>query len=345
MMREVLSLDRLRAMPPEDAAAIWALRRAEGVSPPEEAVFEEWLRLDEANVLAWEDARTAWSAFENTEDDEILRALREHARDSRGTSILRLPQFAAAAAVLMALVTGAVFLSDQPVSGERERDPITANAGAPEGAPQFVTAKGEVRSVRLPDGSEVTLDTESAVRLDFASSRRGLHLLKGRAFFAVSHNDKRPFAVTADGQQVTALGTRFDVRLERAGLRVVLVEGSVTVAPVGSAGPGVTLKPGEQLLHRAGRPPVVTGGRIEEVLNWQQGFATFEDDTLAAAAEELNRYSREKLIVRDPHVARLRISGMFRTGDPMRFGRALKEVHPVELQRVGADTVEIVSAR
>ncbi len=57
----------------------------------------------------------------------------------------------------------------------------------------YATAKGEVREVMLSDGSRITLDTDSAVKVAFVAARRNLTLQKGRAFFAVKHDASRRF--------------------------------------------------------------------------------------------------------------------------------------------------------
>ncbi len=94
----------------------------------------------------------------------------------------------------------------------------------------------------LPDGSRMTLDTDSEVDIAFAPERRNLRLVKGRAFFDVAHDAQRPFAVVADGREVEALGTRFDVRMDPGQVRVVLVEGRVSVKSANHASPTTLLK-------------------------------------------------------------------------------------------------------
>ncbi len=178
----------------------------------------------------------------------------------------------------------------------------------------------------------------------FSANRRDLRLLKGRAFFDVAHNARRPFVVEAAGRQVVAIGTRFDVRLDPGRVRVVLVEGRVAVRSSGSAASPTLLSAGEQLDARAGMVPVVSAADVQEVLNWQRGFVTFDNDTLAAAVAELNRDDIDQVMVRDRRVADLRISGLFRAGDVGRFGRALAQIHPVRIVRTGPHRFEIVSA-
>jgi transmembrane sensor len=347
MIQEVPSLDRLRSMPPDEAAALLTVRGGGAPRAQDQETLGAWLRLGEANVQAWARAQKAWSSFEAAEDDEILNAMRRAALKARPAMAVKWRPLAAAAALLVVL-TGALWGRLGVGVPDRGSKTAIAPAGARQAAARpaadYVTPRGRPGVFSLADGSRLTLDTDSAVATAFTSTRRDLRLLRGRAFFEVKHDARRPFAVHADGREVVALGTRFDVRMDPGRVRVVLVEGTVSVQSLSPAAPPTVLHAGEQLVDRAGASPVVSPARIEEALNWQRGFVTFDDDTLAAAAAELNRYSRDQIVVRDPHVARLRVTGMFQAGDPMRFGRILAQVHPVRMVRTGAGQLEILPA-
>jgi transmembrane sensor len=126
-------------------------------------------------------------------------------------------------------------------------------------------------------------------------------------------------------------------------VRVTLVEGRLSVTGPGLKSP-LLIAPGERLTADGDRTPVVAAAQGERQLSWQNGFATFDNVSLSEAAAALNRYPGETLVVRDPRVAGLRISGNFRLGDPKRFGRALEQIYPVRLRERGPDQVEIVPA-
>ena len=340
MIREVLTLDRLRAMAPDEAAATLIVRRSDGPATVDQEALEAWLGLDEANARAWARAQSVWDIFDDAIEDDTLDALRAEARGvRRAPQGPRWPRLAAAAAVF-ALALGGAWLVFQRSEGP-ERDASMRVASAPL---RYETLRGEREVVTLADGSRVTLDTETMIEVDYSEARRGVALRSGRAHFEVAQQPQRPFSVTAAGREIIALGTRFDVRLDPGQLRVVLVEGRVSVAASGSQGPAAVLQPGDQFLQKDGAPPVISRVEAEEALAWREGLVMFRDDTLAEAAAELNRYSREQLLVRDPAVAGLRVSGTFRTGDAARFGRTVTEIHPVEIRNRGQGWLEIVPA-
>jgi transmembrane sensor len=343
---KTISVDLLRSLDPDEAAALWAVRRSEGVAPEEEAAFRQWLDLDLAHVDAWDTIQRAWDCFgapgtEIDAGDEMLaamrrRALRTSTRSRIGT------RYAAAAAFLAAVgVSALVATSDQPIwtTPAVQTSPLAAIGPA-----DYTSAKGQVRAITLADGSRVTLDTDSAVDVAYTRGERVVRLLRGRAFFDVEHDTSRPFSVRASNQKVVALGTHFGVRLFGRAVRVILVEGKVAVAQADRPSARTILQSGQMLFAAQGHA-VVSKARPEDALNWQRGYVTFYDDTLSTAVAELNRYTRDQLVIRDPQVAKLRVSGMFKTGDAERFGRALAQVHPVRINRIAPDKLEISRKR
>jgi transmembrane sensor len=209
----------------------------------------------------------------------------------------------------------------------------------------YASAKGEVKVVALPDGSRATLDAESSVETRFTDNSRSLRLLRGRAFFDAAHDPRKPFTVSVRDRQILAVGTRFDVRLEPGELTVTLVEGSVKITATGMVGEKI-LAPGQQFIERDGIARVRSEATsVEEALGWQQGYVTFDNDTLADAVTEINRYSTRQLTVRDEAVAAMRVSGRFRSGDAERFGRTVAEIHPLNVVQRSTGSFELVPRR
>jgi transmembrane sensor len=335
MVREVTSEARLAALSPEEAAALWTVRHSEGLTSHEQEQFASWLNRSSENAAAWEDAQAAWDSFDDADDDEILLAMRSHALASQRTSWFR-PELAAAAAVALLLLVSAILFLPSPMpnaspSGQQNVPPAVV----------YASAAGEVKVVTLPDGSRVTLDAASSFETRFSGTSRSARLLRGRAFFDVKSNPQRPFSVAAADRLVMALGTRFDVRLRPDELTVTLVEGSVEISAPGMVGSTV-LKPGQQFVEHKGTAVVRSlESSVDTALEWQQGFITFDNDTLADAVAEINRYSSKQLVIQDPSVASLRVTGQFRTGDAERFGRTVAEIHPVRLIRRGPNELEL----
>jgi transmembrane sensor len=350
MSSDRISLEQLRSLPPDEAAALWTVRQSQGTEAAEDNAFDEWLALSPENADAWVQASRAWASFDAAESESLFQDLRSEAlRATRRPPIFR--QLAVAAAILavvgggLAVTLGGESLFNLVRDPEQSGNSTQTASLASLGVADFSTALGERRTVQLPDGSRVTLDSATQIDVAYASKQRDIRLLQGRAYFDVGADAARPFAVTADDREITALGTQFDVRLDPGKLKVVLVEGRVSVTRPGSSEPTYLLKAGQQFVAESGEKPAVVPAAVDEVRNWQRGYASFSNSTLADAVTELNRSARVQLVVRDPYVAKLRISGMFRTGDAERFIKALSQVHPVRGVRLDDTHIEIVRRR
>lgn len=193
----------------------------------------------------------------------------------------------------------------------------------------FATPRARRLVQPLRDGSTLTLDAQSRVRLDWDAHHRVTHLLEGAAFFAVQPDATRPFVVHAAGVTATVLGTRFGVELEPDGaVRVQVEEGRVQV----DTGPGA-----QPVVLRAGQGVRVgTRGTVQPtagpVADWRAGRLHFEAAPLAQVAQTLSRYTAQDVRA-DPRVQALRISGMVQVADMGDWLRALPATLPVRTVR------------
>lgn len=349
----------VRGLSPDEAASYWLVRIDGGLLPAEEqAQFDAWLSASPANDAAFARATAAWKVFDAAAGDPNLDALRETAlaagHESRRGLWLGLGAGVAASLLAMG-VFGAGFLPS-PVHRELARAPrpMVSAASAPATHPDrgdFVTAKGERRTVALADGTAITLNTDSAVRVDYQAERRLVRLLRGQALFEVARNPARPFVVQAADRQVTALGTVFEVRLDPDRMKVTLVEGKVVIDAIGDVPAKdaalmvpTVLTPGQSLVAMIGAPGQLAKVDVDQQLRWREGFVEFNDVPLEAAVREMNRYSSHELAIRDAGIGDIRVSGVFRTGNPERFAAILAEILPIETHIRTDDRIEL-SAR
>ena len=333
--------DILAGMSPVEAAAYWRMRHDRGIlSGPDAARFEHWIDADAAHAHAWRQAQGLWDLFDRP-DDPHLDAMRAAAladgtpaRSAFGT--IRAGVAASLALALLALASD----GGRGVSDMAE----TAQVAAAAQPRHYQTRRGERLNVVLPDETLLTLDTDTAVEVVFEDRRRTVRLTRGQALFEVAKDPRRPFTVEAGDRRVTALGTTFDVALNASAVAVMLVEGRVAVTDVRPPATGartVVLRPGQALTAGHGGPARVRPVDIEGALLWRDGLISLEDVTLAHAVGQLNRYSSRPMTVRDPAIAGLRVSGVFRTGAPERFVASIAEVLPVAARptRTGIEIV------
>jgi transmembrane sensor len=335
MLREALTFDALRAMTPDEAAALLVARRAEGLTASEQAMLADWLAADAGHGDALGQAERAWNSLDDAEGDELLAAMRAHAlapvaRRSAGWRVYA----AAAAAVLLVLVsTLLLFPSGRQPDGEQIA------------MLDYVSVPGQVREIALPDGSTMTLDADSMAKGRFGTKERSIELMRGRALFQVKKDPSRPFAVSARDRRVVALGTEFAVNLAGDSLKVMLFEGRVAVEPQRPGAKTVMLEPGQLFVEREGTAAVRGMGiSSEAATGWRHGLISLNDVPLGEAVAEINRYSGDRIVIRDPAVAAMRVTGQFRAGDAQRFAGTVAEIHPVRVVRRG-NAIEIVPAR
>lgn len=304
------------------------------------AALEEWLAED-GNAHAFVRVQRTWDAVDQISGDPVIAA--ERARIFRGTGgAQRWRPFAAAASVAAVLCLALGLVLTQPWAGRHQRGAETAEADVGE---LIGTRVGEQSSVTLADGSVITLNTDSALRVAYSDHERRIVLERGEAYFQVARHRARPFAVYAGSQRVVATGTEFDIRLDPLRTQVVLVEGQVHVRPKANASaPLVIMQPGQKLVVRAGAAPVLSAAELEQATSWTSGRLIFRDMPLREAADEINRYSERKIVVADAATGALPVNGVFFTGQPARFARALAEVQPLTL-REDFDGGMIVLAR
>jgi transmembrane sensor len=202
---------------------------------------------------------------------------------------------------------------------------------------RYATPAGRIESVNVADGSKVTLNTDSEIRVQLSPTERHVDLDRGEAFFAVAKDPKRPFVVEAGNERVIAVGTQFSVRRDGGDVEVVVTEGQVRMVDGGET----LLTPGT--IARAGSAGVLVQrkavGEAEEQLSWRSGILRFRDQTLGEAAAEFNRYNARKIVIADPKVAALKIEGNFRATNVDAFIRLLESGFPV---RATSDDGEIV---
>ncbi|HEY5236887.1 MAG TPA: FecR domain-containing protein, partial [Rhizomicrobium sp.] len=196
--------------------------------------------------------------------------------------------------------------------------------------------------VRLADGSQVELNTDTVLRADVSADQRTVWLDRGEAFFQVRHDVAHPFVVMAGKQRVTDLGTKFLVRRDSTRFEVAVMEGRVRFDTLDSHAPQpATLTPGDVAVASANAMLVTRqpAQKLASELGWRHGVLVFEHTTLADAAAEFNRYNSEKLVIADAAAGRRTIGATFRTGDVELFARAAQELLGLRVENRGSEIV------
>ena len=194
---------------------------------------------------------------------------------------------------------------------------------------EYSTAVGEQRSIALPDGSTVLLNTDSAVRVRLSRHLRRIELARGEALFSVTHDPARPFEVHALQGVTTAVGTQFDVEIIHSGAAVSVLEGTVTVGGTGAgslAPPVVAVPAGSGVGYtQEGMVSQLRPAEINRIKGWRAQRLVFNDIPLDTALAEYNRYRSTPIVLGDPALGSRHINGVFHIGDEAAFLSAMEK--------------------
>jgi transmembrane sensor len=277
-----------------DAAIDWWLRQNDRpLTKKEQVAFAAWPAADEANKVAY-----------------------ERLSHIRGTIVARLPgkkpsrkqrRPLKSAAVLAGIAALYLFSDDLMVFLRSD----------------YSTGAGQTKIVTLDDGSHFELDTKTAIVVHYTAGQRRVSLLQGEAWFEVWPDPARPSMVDAAGGIVTALGTAFDVDVEKAWAHVTVTSHRVAVT---SGGGSVIVEEGQQSAYAKGtqaQPPEPVN--IEHATAWRRGKLIFRNKPLGEVVAALGRYRHGLIYVADPELRSRPVTGVFNVDDPL---AALDETEP-----------------
>ena len=202
----------------------------------------------------------------------------------------------------------------------------------------YHTLPGQVQSLVLADGSEMTLDGDSAVSVSLGAGYRDIRLTRGAAYFHVFHNGE-PFVVRTSDGDVRVLGTQFEVRVGAENTQVTVEQGRVGVDAVGHAQQQLTA--GQRVdfgLKGLGAMETVNA---QQALGWREGRVSLRQLPLKDALEMIRRYYPERVILLNQAIAGRPVSGDFTTQDPQAILTAMQSLLGFSLRRLPGGTVVI----
>lgn len=207
---------------------------------------------------------------------------------------------------------------------------------------RFATAAGERKAVTLPDGSRIVLNTRSTLEVGLHLRSRRVALREGEALFDVAHAAWRPFVVQAGDTAIRVVGTSFDVRRASDRVSVTVLRGRVQVSD--RDGRSVLLGAGESTQATPGALASATPVSAEQAasqLAWKDGKLVFSQTPLAEALREIARYRRAPVMLADPRVAGLRLSGVFDSAGTDALLDLLPTILPVTVTRAPDASVQV----
>jgi transmembrane sensor len=305
----------------EAQAAEWLMRREQPQwSQADQAALAGWLGESMAHKAAFWRLEHAWQMA-----DRIgALSARDIAPPPRRTGLpLKWWQASALAASLL-LTIALIGLHFRPTSSAQ---PSVAT---------FDTGIGGHRIVPLVDGSRIELNTATILRTLISNKRRDVWLDRGEAYFEVAHIEGSAFVVHAGPRLITVVGTQFSVRRDGDKVTIAVVTGRVRVEDTtrGESSATTTVTPGYVAIGLGSSTMVISKpvAAVEDKLTWRDGRLVFDKTSLAEVADDFNRYNRQQLLISDPSIAAIRISGSFKASNVEAFVRLLKEAYGLKVE-------------
>jgi transmembrane sensor len=342
----------------EERAAEWAVRVAEGnLTDEEQAAFQSWYTASPRHREMFTRLSQLWKHCDAVAEladhaqADITRASLDETRP-RGAIWALIGRRALIAGAAAASIAAVTLLFDRTTEPAPQ---IAAPVAQSMELYEFVaeTAVGERRTVALPDGSSVELNTSSQVTVRYSAGARDVQLTRGEAHFTVASDPARPFSVYAAGRVVTAVGTAFSVQLRHDAVEVTVAEGKVrlselrtTKVSIPSGQPQVALpalEAGQFALLREGSQQVAAlqPAELERRLAWRQGILAFAGEPLLQVLQEIERYTDIVIEVTDPALRDLPVAGRLRIDDMESMLQALQLMADVRVERLNARHVRL----
>ena len=325
-LREIMSGDAEHAL-----VRLWS----DQLSEAESAAIQDRMQGDPKYRNKLHGILADFASIEALAGDRAIEDIaREHRRLLRERRTKRRLALGMAAGILVALGVALTYFSPWAGLGDRA-------------LPMHFTRIGEQQTIELDDGSVITLNTGGQLLVDYGESARRILLERGEAYFEVADDVQRPFMVDLGTHAVTAVGTAFNIRKDPERYQVAVIEGAVafhavmddanaSASPVSIAGPGPRrVEAGWVAEFDMGRD-VLTAFRpesMERYQDWRSGLLSFSYEPLSQVVQELNRYSRKKILIEDASVMELSVVTAIRITDIDAALHGLEQALPIQVTR------------
>ena len=323
----------------DDEASLWLVRLDNGsLSRQAKKDFKAWLAVDKRHLVALKAMADVWNDM-----DEVLSMITD---EGSSENISLWPILTPVFKPLM-LAASVSFLA------------VLLWLTVPEGVQKnsYATVIGQQLDTTFADGSIIHLNTNTVIETEFSKDKRIIKLIQGEALFDVAHDPNRPFIVYAGDRLVQAIGTKFVVHIKSENIQVTVTDGKVKMSKVATDTPlsdikelnntiaqadDVFIVKGEKVIANNNQTPILTHIKTENLqreLSWLDGKLIFDNETLFDVIEEINRYLDITIVLKDPSLHALRMSGRFDLGDSEALIEAIELSFNIESQRIDSNKI------
>jgi len=284
-------------------AADWFARLRAADGDADRAAFEAWYAADPRHAETYDRLVRRWDQTAFLAGSTMVRERDLSRARSRWADRRHVAAVAAVAAVLS--LGGYTMLHRQ---------------APPAAIQRLVSRDTEIRSVTLADGTHVTLDSASAVRVPGGDSPAFV-LERGRARFDFAGTRPARFAVAAGGLSLSGDQSVFDLQLKPGAVEIALLRGRLAIMRPGSK-TLLTLPVGRRVSVSATGDATAPAAIARGDLLWAEGMLSFDGTRLGDAVAAFNRTNRRQIVLEGHGLADRRVTGAFRIHDPAGFTAA-----------------------
>lgn len=342
----------------QEEACAWISRIDRGLSNVEQTQLQDWVKRSEQHKNRLFEMAALWDDLSVMHELSGLFPLAEKISDPQvrnkyvghKSSGNRLVATAASVGFLAAMLL-AWLMTQTP---HRVEEPLVNLPDV------YQTTIGEQKTLSLPDGSVVSLNTNSRVEVAFQEDKREIFITQGEAHFEVASDANKPFIVSTTNNKVTAIGTAFNVQLlDDERFELLVTEGKVLVSDVAQRTPenikalkhadfsaiGTLMTSGDTAVFSGEITESTSTLSLDEVqrnLSWQQGMLVFQGENLETALAEMSRYSGTSFEIMDDALRQKRVAGYFKVGDTSGLLHALENNFQITHEKI-AGVIQLTS--
>lgn len=289
-----------------EQASLWMARLwADDVTQQDRDAFHCWKGANVENAKAWEKLELIQQKFAKVPQNNLSR--RVLSPKQHGISRRQMLMFAGVSFASLGLG-------------------LSSYSPSPDGE-KYVTAVGEIKALSLADGTDIAMNTDSQLFINFTQDKRELYLTKGEILITNAHHST-PLHVTTSQGRILPIGTRFSVREFAASTQVCVYEGEVELHPLlGLGSPHLVAGQHAQFDRRA--VARIENNTSQDAL-WLEQKIQAQSTPLTQFIHELARYRKGILNV-EPELSELKLTGVFSTQNVDRTLHNISQILPIEL--------------
>ncbi|MEM5552872.1 FecR domain-containing protein [Pseudoalteromonas neustonica] len=289
-----------------EQATLWLLRLKDEPSEQQIHNWQKWLKICPQNAEAFEESVLLDAKLGNLSQQSMERLLALLPKSNiKKVSFIR-PLVALAASLAVIAVSFFHFNASRPTI--------------------YLTQIGETASFILSDGSQILLDSDTELNVEYSDNTRRIELLKGQVIFDVTPEKQRPFIVVVEEIDIKVLGTQFNVNRLKDQVVVAVKKGKVKVTDPTVGDVFLTANQGYNSINDRQFNLTETQFAI-----WQQGRIQFSNTPLNFAVEQLNRYQDKPFKLKQTSLNQLSLSGTYQLNDIDNTAKLLPKVLPVDV--------------